>query len=67
MVKTSVAETSIIGATVTLWVASANAPRQLSQTQTDDLASAAFVTMWRERVDHFYARYSEGTASEPKH
>jgi hypothetical protein len=31
----------------------------------EKLTSAAFVTMWRERVDHFYARYSE--ASEPKH
>ncbi len=33
----------------------------------DKLTSAAFVTMWRERVDHLYARYSEATASQPKH
>ena len=31
----------------------------------EKLTSAAFVTMWRERVDHLYARYSEAT--EPKH
>ena len=31
----------------------------------EKLTSAAFVTMWRERVDHLYARYSE--AAEPKH
>jgi hypothetical protein len=33
----------------------------------DKLTSSAFVTMWRERVDHLYARYSDATASEPKH
>jgi Transglycosylase SLT domain len=33
----------------------------------DKLTSAAFVTMWRERVDHLYARYSDATASQPKH
>jgi hypothetical protein len=26
------------------------------------LTSGAFVTMWQQRVDHFYARYSEATA-----
>jgi hypothetical protein len=31
----------------------------------EKLTSAAFVAMWRERVDHLYARYSEAT--EPKH
>jgi hypothetical protein len=31
----------------------------------EKLTSAAFVTMWRERVDHLYARYSEAT--EAKH
>jgi hypothetical protein len=31
----------------------------------EKLTSAAFVTMWRERVDHLYARYSEAT--DPKH
>jgi hypothetical protein len=31
----------------------------------EKLTSSAFVTMWRERVDHLYARYSEAT--EPKH
>jgi hypothetical protein len=33
----------------------------------DKLTSSAFVTMWRERVDHLYARYSEATAGETKH
>jgi hypothetical protein len=32
----------------------------------EKLTSAAFVTMWRQRVDHLYARYSEATAGEPK-
>jgi hypothetical protein len=32
----------------------------------DKLTSAAFVQMWRERVDHLYARYSEATASDTK-
>jgi hypothetical protein len=27
------------------------------------VTSAAFVAMWRERVAHFYARYSEAAAS----
>jgi Transglycosylase SLT domain len=33
----------------------------------DKLTSGAFVDMWRERVDHLYARYSEATPSESKH
>jgi len=33
----------------------------------DNLTSAAFVTMWRERVDHLYARYSEATADDSRH
>jgi hypothetical protein len=32
----------------------------------DKLTSAAFVQMWRERVDHLYARYSEATAGDTK-
>ena len=28
------------------------------------LTSGAFVTMWQQRVDHFYARYSEATAEK---
>ena len=31
----------------------------------EKLTSSAFVSMWQERVDHLYARYSEAT--EPKH
>jgi len=33
----------------------------------DNLTSAAFVQMWRERVDHLYARYSEAIVGETKH
>ena len=33
----------------------------------DNLTSGAFVTMWRERVDHLYARYSEATVEATKH
>jgi hypothetical protein len=33
----------------------------------DHLTSGAFVTMWRQRVDQFYSRYSEATAAEAKH
>jgi hypothetical protein len=28
------------------------------------LTSGAFVAMWQERVDHFYARYTEATAEK---
>jgi hypothetical protein len=33
----------------------------------DKLTSGEFVTMWRQRVDHFYARYSEASPGDPKH
>jgi hypothetical protein len=33
----------------------------------EHLTSAAFVSMWRQRVDLFYSRYSEATAGEVKH
>jgi Transglycosylase SLT domain len=33
----------------------------------DNLTSGAFVHMWRERVDHFYSRYSEAIVGETKH
>jgi hypothetical protein len=33
----------------------------------DKLTSAAFVGMWRDRVVHLYARYSEATPDQPKH
>jgi hypothetical protein len=33
----------------------------------DNLPSSAFVQMWRERVDHFYARFSSNVASDDKH
>ena len=32
----------------------------------DKLTSAAFVTMWRERVNRLYARYSEAASAQPK-
>jgi hypothetical protein len=33
----------------------------------DNLPSAAFVQMWRERVEHLYARYSAAVTGEVKH
>jgi hypothetical protein len=33
----------------------------------DNLPSAAFVQMWRERVEHLYARYSATLAGDNKH
>jgi hypothetical protein len=33
----------------------------------DKLTSAAFVTMWRQRVNRLYARYSDAIFSEAKH
>jgi transglycosylase-like protein with SLT domain len=33
----------------------------------DKLTSGAFVQMWRERVDHLYARYSEAVVDVTKH
>jgi hypothetical protein len=33
----------------------------------DKLTSAAFVGMWRDRVVHLYARYSEASPDQPKH
>jgi hypothetical protein len=33
----------------------------------DKLTSGAFVQMWRERVDHLYARYSEAVVDVAKH
>jgi hypothetical protein len=33
----------------------------------DNLPSAAFVQMWRERVEHLYARYSAAWAADNKH
>ena len=33
----------------------------------DKLTSGAFVDMWRERVDHLYARYSEAVPKESNH
>ncbi len=32
----------------------------------ENMTSAAFVTMWRERVDHLYSRYSEATVEATK-
>ncbi len=32
----------------------------------ENLTSAAFVTMWRQRVEHFYSRYSEATTEDVK-
>jgi hypothetical protein len=33
----------------------------------DNLTSGAFVNMWRERMDHLYAHYSEATSGETQH
>jgi len=33
----------------------------------DNLTSGEFVNMWRQRLDMFYARYSEAEATVPKH
>lgn len=33
----------------------------------DKLTSGEFVSMWRQRVDRFYARYSEASAGDTKH
>ncbi len=33
----------------------------------DKLTSGEFVSMWRQRVDHFYARYSEASAGGTAH
>jgi hypothetical protein len=32
----------------------------------DRLTSAAFVAMWRDRIDHLYARYSEAPTEQAK-
>ncbi len=32
----------------------------------ENLTSGAFVTMWRQRVEHFYSRYSEATIEDVK-
>jgi hypothetical protein len=33
----------------------------------DKLTSGEFVSMWRQRVDRFYARYTEASAADTKH